>query len=329
MKRVYAPKQWKHIRVGEVVKVQANDTIPCDLVLLRTSDPSGLAYVQTINLDGESNLKTRYARIETAAEKPGAIHPTIFSGRVICEKPNRNIYGFTAFAEIDGKTIPLVPTNIILRGCELKNTSWAIGVAVYTGQETKVMLNSTGAQSKSSRLEGNMNRETLWLSLFLLICCFISGIGMGFWLKRHEEQLDVLPYFGQTKANFYGYYGITGESIFAFLSSLISFQIMIPISLYISMELVRLGQSYFMINDAEMYHAETDTRLQCRDLGINEDLGQVKYIFSDKTGTLTENKMEFRRASIFGENYGDGVKVMNGECLLRYKLILFVWSSSL
>jgi phospholipid-transporting ATPase len=231
---------------------------------------------------------------------------TRFSGAIVCEKPNRNIYGFTAFAELDGSksTVPLAPTNVILRGCELKNTAWAVGVAVYTGQETKVMLNNAGARSKSSRLERRMNRETIWLSVFLFGCCFGSGLGMGLWLKRHESQLDALPYYGKTKANVYGYYGVFGEAVFAFLSSLISLQIMIPISLYISMELVRLGQSYFMINDAGMYHAESDTRLQCRDLSISEDLGQVQYIFSDKTGTLTENKMELRRLSVFGDSYG-------------------------
>ena len=93
------------------------------------------------------------------------------------------------------------------------------------------------------------------------------------------------------------------ETFFSFLSSIIVFQIMIPISLYITMELVRLGQSYFMIEDKHMYDSSSDSRFQCRSLNINEDLGQVRYVFSDKTGTLTENKMEFRKASVYGKNY--------------------------
>ncbi|KAJ8550758.1 hypothetical protein K7X08_000128 [Anisodus acutangulus] len=143
-------KRWKKIRVGEVVKILANETMPCDMVLLGTSDPSGIAYIQTMNLDGESNLKTRF---------------------------------------------PLSQSNIILRGCQLMNTEWAVGVVVYAGLETKAMLNSTASPSKRSRLETYMNQETLCLSIFLFVMCLAVAVEMGLWLKRHEEQLDTLPYY--------------------------------------------------------------------------------------------------------------------------------------
>ncbi|KAL3678117.1 hypothetical protein R1sor_021073 [Riccia sorocarpa] len=304
----FKPKNWKHIRVGEVIKIYSNETVPCDMVLLGTSDASGVAYVQTLNLDGESNLKSRYARQETSAKHPetGPI-----SGTLICETPNRNIYDFSAYMDLDGVHLPLGPKNIILRGCELKNTSWVVGVAVYAGSETKAMLNSSGTQSKRSRLEQEMNRETLWLGSFLLIICLVGGIGMGVWLRKHDDELNQLPYYRKKSystsddGDVYNYYGVVGEAIFGFLSCIIVFQIMVPISLYISMELVRLGQAYFMTRDIEMYHEAADTPFQCRALNINEDLGQIKYIFSDKTGTLTENTMEFFSASINGVDYSD------------------------
>ncbi|XP_042045795.1 phospholipid-transporting ATPase 1-like [Salvia splendens] len=304
----FLPKRWKMIQAGEVLKISSDETIPCDMVLLGTSDPSGIAYIQTMNLDGESNLKTRYARQETNKLFLGG---TMIPGTITCEQPNRNIYEFMANMELNGHCLPLSQSNIILRGCQLKNTEWAIGVVVYAGQDTKAMMNSAMSPSKRSRLETYMNRETLWLSVFLLIMCFVVGLGMGLWLNRHKPELDTLPYYRKVyfqkgkDGKKYKFYGIPMETFFSFLSSIIIFQIMIPISLYITMELVRLGQSYFMIGDQHMYSSLSDSRFQCRSLNINEDLGQIRYILSDKTGTLTENKMEFKKASIWGKSYGD------------------------
>ncbi|GMY23532.1 phospholipid-transporting ATPase 1 [Fagus crenata] len=298
-------KKWKEIQVGEIIKIHASETLPCDIVLLSTSDPTGVAYVQTVNLDGESNLKTRYAKQETLYKMPDKEK---VGGLIKCEKPNRNIYGFHANMEIDGKKLSLGPSNIVLRGCELKNTEWALGVAVYAGLETKAMLNNSGAPSKRSRLETHMNIEIIILSLFLIALCTVVSICALVWILRHREELDNLPYYrkrdySETKEEDYNYVGWGWEIVFTFLMSVIVFQIMIPISLYISMELVRVGQAYFMIRDSEMYDEASNSRFQCRSLNINEDLGQIKYIFSDKTGTLTENKMEFQRVSIWGVDY--------------------------
>ncbi|KAG6765037.1 hypothetical protein POTOM_029051 [Populus tomentosa] len=179
----FQQKKWKDIQVGEIIKIQANDTLPCDMVLLSTSDSTGVAYVQTINLDGESNLKTRYAKQETLSKIP---EKDKTSGLIKCEKPNRNIYGFQANMDIDGKRLSLGPSNIILRGCELKNTSWAIGVAVYCGRETKAMLNNSGAPSKRSWLETRMNSEIIVLSVFLVALCSVVSISAAVWLRRHH-----------------------------------------------------------------------------------------------------------------------------------------------
>ena len=301
----FQEKKWKDVRVGEVIKISANETIPCDIVLLSTSDPTGVAYVQTINLDGESNLKTRYTKQETQSMFP---EKERLNGLIVCEKPNRNIYGFQGYMEIDGKRLSLGSSNIVIRGCQLKNTNWALGVAVYCGRETKAMLNSSGAPSKRSLLETRMNSEIIMLSFFLIALCTVTSVCVAVWLKRHKDELNLSPYYrkmdvSEGEEDSYKYYGWVLEIVFTFLMSIIVFQIMIPISLYISMELVRVGQAYFMIRDSRMYDKATDSGFQCRALNINEDLGQIKYVFSDKTGTLTENKMEFQCASILGFDY--------------------------
>ncbi|KAJ4807045.1 Phospholipid-transporting ATPase [Rhynchospora pubera] len=311
----FVPKRWKDLKVGEVIRVSSSETLPADMVLLATSDPTGVAYVQTINLDGETNLKTRYARQETLSKMPqnGTIN-----GVIRCERPNRNIYGFHANLEVDGKRVSLGPANIVLRGCELKNTAWAVGVVVYAGKETKVMLNSSGAPSKRSRLETHMNRETLILSVMLVVLCSVVAILNGIWLVVHKSKLTDTQYFrlkdystGVTKN--YNYYGVALTVFIIFLMAVIVFQIMIPISLYISMELVRLGQAYFMARDSNLYDENSKSKFNCRALNINEDLGQIKYVFSDKTGTLTENKMEFQRATIRGFDYSAGTSSLYGE----------------
>ncbi|KAJ8458685.1 hypothetical protein OPV22_031611 [Ensete ventricosum] len=308
-------KKWKEVRVGELVRVEANETLPCDIVLLATSDPTGAAYVQTINLDGESNLKTRYAKVQTATLDPEAM-----AGAVLrCEPPDLNIYGFQATIELgDGPRIPLGPTNIALRGCEIKNTSWVVGVAVYTGMETKVMLNSSGAPSKRSRLETRMNREIIVLAVIMIVLCSVIAICTGTWIHSNRDKLDTLPFYrkmdySKVPPRVYLYNGLGLEMLFAFLKSIFSFQNFIPISLYISMEMSRLIQSFMMTQDKSMCHEATGNKLQCRALNINEDLGQIKYVFSDKTGTLTENKMVFQCTSIYGVDYNDGVPLSPGE----------------
>ncbi|KAG0447681.1 hypothetical protein HPP92_028208 [Vanilla planifolia] len=264
------------------------------------TDPTGVAYLQTINLDGESNLKTRDPLCP-----PENLNSTIV---IRCENPNRNIYSFHANLTGDDRHrgVSLGPSNVVLRGCELKNTTWVVGVAVYTGRETKVMLNSSVVPSKRSRLETQMNRETLILAVALLAIC------------STEEDF-------RRKNRKYDYYGIVWEIVFTFFMAVILFQVLIPIALYISMELVRLGQAFFMIQDKNMFDKETGKRFQCRALNINEDLGQIKYVFSDKTGTLTENKMEFHSVSIAGEDYSatatidDSISVMGRQVEAKVK----------
>lgn len=88
-----------------------------------------------------------------------------------------------------------------------------------------------------------------------------------------------------------------------FIQSINQLQVLIPISLYVSIEVVKWAQVYMINNDIELYHDESNTPMVCRALNIPEDLGQIQYVFSDKTGTLTENKMVFKRCTVGGQDY--------------------------
>lgn len=87
------------------------------------------------------------------------------------------------------------------------------------------------------------------------------------------------------------------------LTFIILFNNLIPISLQVTLEVVRYVQATFINMDVEMYHAETDTPAMARTSNLNEELGMVRYVFTDKTGTLTRNVMEFKRCSVAGKLY--------------------------
>ena len=125
------------------------------MLVLTTSLPKGICYVETKNLDGETNLKHKQVEksiLRLAQGETGAV--TNFRGaQVDCEGPNEYLYKFEGTLTFtDGATVPLDPDQILLRGSTLRNTEWIIGVVVYTGHETKIMKNSTNARSKKSKI---------------------------------------------------------------------------------------------------------------------------------------------------------------------------------
>eukprot|EP00042_Codosiga_hollandica_P057034 m.836286 g.836286 ORF g.836286 m.836286 type:complete len:1147 (-) comp59483_c0_seq3:50-3490(-) len=184
--------------------------------------------------------------------------------------------------------------NTLLRGCVLRNTAWAVGMVAYAGHQTKAMLNTIPPPAKRSALEKRMNGDVLVLIGFLFALCLGSAIGAGAWIASSNHQ----------DAPFYTVLSTDGSPPFTafilFWSFVIVFQVMVPIALYVSMEFVKGGQAYFIAQDLQLYDESSDTPAVCRALNIAEDLGQVSHIFSDKTGTLTENIMQYRRCSIRG-----------------------------
>lgn len=144
---IFETRKWKNIRVGDLVRLESDDFIPADLVLVSSSEPEGLCYIETSNLDGETNLKIKQANSLTShLTAPHLV--TSLRGSMRCEQPNNSLYTFEGTLDLVSeqgvpKQVPLGPDQILLRGAQLRNTPWIYGLAVYTGHETKLMRNAT------------------------------------------------------------------------------------------------------------------------------------------------------------------------------------------
>ncbi|KAJ1332558.1 hypothetical protein BSLG_008860 [Batrachochytrium salamandrivorans] len=335
----WVPITWDNLKVGDIVMISANESIPADLVLLASSDSTGIAFVETKNLDGETNLKAVEAIPDTAHLRMAD------DCRSLCfvlesEPPNINLYsqsgsilvfprpinpstglqssdtmpldaakeisqnlgnmdtplGINSKVYTGARLTPVNIQNILLRGSVLKNVDFVIGVVLFTGSDTKVVLNSGVTPSKRSNVEKNADIQVVINFVILVVLAAIIAINEGSAFKRLDQRIGILNYEN---------IGIDRRLVL-FGASIIMMQNIVPISLYVSLELMKSLQSYFIYQDLDMYDAEANESCIPKSWNITDDLGQIEFLFSDKTGTLTQNKMEFRRCTINGVVYGKG-----------------------
>ncbi|XP_023583104.1 phospholipid-transporting ATPase FetA-like [Trichechus manatus latirostris] len=298
--------KWMNVQVGDIIKLENNHPVTADVLLLSSSEPYSLTYIETAELDGETNLKVKQAISVTSNMEDNLELLSAFDGKVKCEPPNNKLDKFTGILTYKGNKYLLDHDKLLLRGCTIRNTDWCYGLVIYTGPDTKLMQNSGKSTFKRTHIDHLMNVLVIWIFLFLASMCFVLAIGHGIWeYKKGYYFQTFLPWEEYVSSSFV-------SAILIFWSYFIILNTVVPISLYVSVEIIRLGNSYYINWDREMFYAPRNTPAQARITTLNEELGQVEYVFSDKTGTLTQNIMIFNRCSINGKFYGT-VYDENGE----------------
>ena len=310
---VYRNNTWIQIpsstlEIGEIIYIKQNELFPADLALIDSSMFEGVCYVETATLDGEKHLKQKNSPPELSGKFKNLqlfdknVFPCInnfsIEGKGICDLPNPEINKLNGKIELlfqNEKIIfPLEQRKLLLKGTKLRNTEWILGIIIYAGHNTKLMQNAKKPKIKYSRIDLFLNKLLLAIFITQLILCILASIFHAYYYKKNLDDTDLMSYnkYSYSKQNFL--------TIFTYLILLNTF---IPISLVVTMEIVKIIQGLFMTADIEGYSHIRNVYIKPNSFCINEELGLVNYAFTDKTGTLTCNKMMFKYCVIGDKCY--------------------------
>lgn len=320
---------WEDVKLGDIVKVKKDEMFPTDMVVLMSSFDEGHCYIDTKNLDGETNLKYKLSAEALLALKPEKFDGKAETGvdfywdtQMKVEAANENMHSFKGSfqqAGQDDNQHPLFLDHVILRGCSLRNTDWMVGYSVYTGPDTKAMLNSRDAPAKQPHLQILLNRLLYGLFGVLGLMVTVFGVFAYIWEANNKDKTDYLQrenftFDASVQPSFAALFRLW-QKITTFI---ITFSHLIPMSLYVALEVIKLSLALWIYMDEEMVDDEHHQSALARNSDLVEELGQVEIVFSDKTGTLTCNKMEFVRCSIAETVYGPA----NNEELKKARALL-------
>uniref|UniRef100_A0A7S1RD31 Phospholipid-transporting ATPase n=1 Tax=Alexandrium catenella TaxID=2925 RepID=A0A7S1RD31_ALECA len=324
-----ASTSWEKICVGDALVVRADEELPADIVVLASSGEEGNCYVSTANLDGETNLKLKTApsSMQTALvgiDSVGVDEADAVLAKALtklqsmkataqAEKPTNSIHSFSGSLRVgDIAEEALNPKQLLLRGTMLRNTVWCIGIVVYTGKDTRVVMNSRKAPLKVSNLERIVNQSMVVIFVVQGVLAVISAACFTIHSSTYRGYWYLYP--GGAGSGI-----ILPEPIGYWITFFILYSNMMPISLYATIEFCNAAQAMYIKCDAQMYDREFDFPAMVRSTNLIQELGQVQYIFSDKTGTLTQNVMELKCVSIASKAYGHvgEEKGFQGACAIE------------
>ncbi|KAM4106765.1 hypothetical protein ACB094_04G090000 [Castanea mollissima] len=305
---VFDNVKWMSLKVGDIARVEKDEFFPADLILLSSSYEEAICYVETMNVDGETNLKLKQAVDATSKLHEDSDFQN-FKAVIKSEDPNANLYSYIGSLQLEEQQYPLAPQQLLLRESKLRNTDFIYGVVIFTGHDTKVMQNSTAPPSKRSKIERRVDKIVYLLFSILVLISFIGSIFFGISTREDLENGTMKRWYLRPDDTtiYYDPNRAPVAAILNFLTFLMLYSYFIPIALYITLEIVKLIQCTFINQDLHMYYEEADKPARTRTSNLNEELGQVETILSDKTGTLTCNSMEFIKRSMAGTAYGRGV----------------------
>ena len=309
-KRNFVKKKWKDVLIGDIIKVKEDEFFPADCIVLTTSEESNCCYIETKSIDGETNLKFKKTNkklvelLNNSKDTENLIN--LDTSLIQCQQPNEFIYEFNGkFIGPNNIEFFLDIDNFILRGCSLKQTGYIYAIVIYVGHDTKIMKNSVSAKEKVSKIEYIMNNQIIIVFVLQFIIGIVSSLVGNIQLNNDKNYLGyIYPIINNKESiniNF-------GKFIITIGTWIILINNIVPISLLMTMEMVKYIQGIFISWDFHMYDLTNHQKPKVQTSTLNEELGQVKFIFTDKTGTLTKNYMEYKAMSINGKIYGINTK---------------------
>eukprot|EP01006_Ploeotia_vitrea_P062659 TRINITY_DN84196_c0_g1_i1.p1 TRINITY_DN84196_c0_g1~~TRINITY_DN84196_c0_g1_i1.p1 ORF type:complete len:1149 (-),score=116.15 TRINITY_DN84196_c0_g1_i1:64-3510(-) len=282
------------LQVGDFVKVPRDHGFPADLLVIHTPLEDGRCYIETANLDGETNIKPRASpACTTHFNTPHALSRANI--KISCDQPNEKLdkwKGIITCPGPNGEQLqrPLVLDNMVFRGCVLKNTPYIYGMVIYAGVDTKMFRNLKRKAAKYSRLDLKLNKLIIGLLVIQQIVIAFLALGSILFIKSAESS----PFLRHVAKEYPS--GI--QYLMNYLTFFVLLSFMMPISLFVSMELCKGFQAKFMDVDEKMMNG--NKRMKAKTSNLNDELAMITYVFTDKTGTLTQNEMRFHSCAVLG-----------------------------